>query len=147
MVSTNICCSPACNLEGVRSILRVSTLVSPCPAAQGRLAKSCFSAVLQQAVIIGGLYYYKGFKQPLLVSGVMGLMALLEDPLFAIYVMGSEAKGKLQRPFKKAGPLDAYVLCHLNVGSPPPRMLQQLGSTTARKAEHTTDAAEKSNWR
>ena len=54
---------------------------------------------------MSGIHYKWGSPMPLLLQSVMQPINITDEPLFQIYVLGKEAVGKLQRPFKIANPL------------------------------------------
>jgi len=62
--------------------------------------------VVMQVLIVGGIHYKWGTTLPLVMSSLMGLMNLPEDPLVRIYLFGATAAddSSLKRPFKAKSP-------------------------------------------
>ena len=62
---------------------------------------------MQGTAVVGGLYVWKQFTQPLLIQPIMSVMQLVESPLAQIYFLGKAPSGSNARPFKEDNPLAA----------------------------------------
>ena len=69
--------------------------------------KSVSCAIMQGTAVVGGLYVWKQFTQPLLIQPIMSVMQLIESPLAQIYFFRKAPAGSNARPFKEDNPLAA----------------------------------------
>jgi hypothetical protein len=73
--------------------------------------QSKIQQVFMQSLIVGGIHYKWGSAIPLVMSSVMGLMDLPENPMFRLYVLGHKIgdKGLEKRPFKAKNPFSGMT--------------------------------------
>lgn len=83
-----------------------------------------------------------GYTQPLLIQSIMPLKALLfDDKIVQLHIFGKPATGKLARPFKEGGMMQA--LQEANEASNEAIVANDTGSTTARITEITDEEEKK----
>merc|ERR1712178_587788 len=66
---------------------------------QKEIVKKVQNSVLALC-ITSGIHYKWGNAMPLALQSIMIPMNLMDEPLFRIHILGQDAVGKLQRPFK-----------------------------------------------
>jgi hypothetical protein len=66
--------------------------------------KSAMTQWLLSLAIIIGMHTYWGYVRPLTLQVVLGIKTVLSTPIAQIHVLGKEATGNLDRPFKVPNP-------------------------------------------
>ena len=69
--------------------------------------------------ITSGIHYKWGNAMPLALQSIMIPMNLMDEPLFRIHILGQDAVGKLQRPFKAPDSPFAALMGETPTTSPP----------------------------
>jgi len=91
-------------------------------------------AAMTNVAVLMFVHFKMGSTSPLVISSVMGLLKLFDEPLFKIYVLKQPAEGKLERPFK---PEPNPLLAMLGMGG---NAANAEGDANA--ADSTADAAQ-----
>lgn len=67
--------------------------------------------------IMGVMHLKFGYTQPLLIQSIMPLKSLFDNPIVKIHILGKEATGDLERPFKAAPGLMSALTEAQNAGN------------------------------
>ncbi|KAJ8905731.1 hypothetical protein NDN08_002236 [Rhodosorus marinus] len=71
--------------------------------------------MLMNSLMVAFFHFKMGQVSPLVMTSVMGIMRFLDDPMFKIHVLGNEAVGALERPFKaESNPLMGWLMGQVN---------------------------------